>query len=288
MDWTKAKTILIIVFLFTNIFLGYELFELSMGSNYINDTRINEIVDYLKDSNIAVNMDVPHRAKPLPTILVRYKSFSKDEAAAIFFGNSKITDVMQNENSMWLSDGNISVQTRDTNELHYVNKAIAPSNAPNERKSKKAAESFISKMGIGGGGRFFMGETAAGGYYKFSYGQKYSGVPVYNSYIEITANETGVHEARMVWFDSIKDHTNTTEVVSSIGVLLKVQQVLKNSGSNVAVNGMEQGYYFNVTGASSKAVEGTAFPVWKVNTNIAVLYINAYDEKVERMDKVAQ
>jgi len=35
----------------------------------------------------------------------------------------------------------------------------------------------------------------------------------------------------------------------------------------------------------SEVVEGTAFPVWKIKTDRDIIYINAYNEKVEGIEK---
>jgi hypothetical protein len=75
--------------------------------------------------------------------------------------------------------------------------------------------------------------------------------------------------------------------------LLALPDYLTGTGAaSLEVLKVQQGYHFG-TGAigqvdASKVEEGTAFPVWKITTNRDIIYVNAYNEKVENVEKARE
>ena len=62
MDWAKAKTILIIAFVITNIFLAYNVWNTKYyghRSERIRDDRIEELVDILQQRGMRVSAPIP-------------------------------------------------------------------------------------------------------------------------------------------------------------------------------------------------------------------------------------
>ena len=69
MDWSKAKTILIIVFLVLNIFLGGNLWLKSSAKSDITIVSANEIDEakkILKQEGIIVKADIPKKVTTQP------------------------------------------------------------------------------------------------------------------------------------------------------------------------------------------------------------------------------
>ena len=73
MDWSKAKTILIIVFLILNIFLGGNLWlkNSAKGEVTIVSTKeIDEAKKILKQEGIIIEADIPKKISPQPFLTV--------------------------------------------------------------------------------------------------------------------------------------------------------------------------------------------------------------------------
>jgi hypothetical protein len=128
------------------------------------------------------------------------------------------------------------------------------------------------------------------GYKRFIYGQSYKGAAIYNSIMEFYVNDAGIQRASIVWFETIRQAGNKTNVISPVIALLFLPEYNKTSIVwSKEVLEIQQGYYFG-TGSGgqldvSKVEEGTAFPVWKIATDRDIIYINAYNEKVEGVEK---
>jgi regulatory protein YycI of two-component signal transduction system YycFG len=90
MDWAKAKTILIAVFMAINIFLGYRIIDASTGSiGYVDSEKIKLVTNYLAEKNITVKGHIPTKKVDMPSITVKYKLFDKERIARSFFSSEK-------------------------------------------------------------------------------------------------------------------------------------------------------------------------------------------------------
>jgi hypothetical protein len=108
--------------------------------------------------------------------------------------------------------------------------------------------------------------------------------------MEFHVNNSGVKKARIVWFETVKQSGKKTDVISPLIALLYLPKHNENSTiPSKEVLDIQQGYYFGTGEIGqvdvSKVEEGTAFPVWKITTNRDIIYINAYNEKVEGIEK---
>jgi len=83
MDWSRAKTILLISFLFVNIVLGYQLLarEMKQGEPVVNAEEIaKETTRLLQEKNITVPNGIPKEAPKLKEITMKLNSsYNKDE-----------------------------------------------------------------------------------------------------------------------------------------------------------------------------------------------------------------
>jgi regulatory protein YycI of two-component signal transduction system YycFG len=81
MDWSRAKTILILSFLLLNVLLGYQLWSSRMDrSNLESDTVgiMQEVNKLLASKNIRIQMDVPKDAPKLNQISVKLNDKYRD------------------------------------------------------------------------------------------------------------------------------------------------------------------------------------------------------------------
>ena len=110
-----------------------------------------------------------------------------------------------------------------------------------------------------------------------------------NAQIELIATEEGVVSANINWFQWIKAGKRiniTTPVVALLKAYEKRGQEEQDKNS-IVIKEIRQGYYFNTNMqndiASSVALEGTVPPMWVIVSDKNEIYINAYNEKQERI-----
>lgn len=289
MDWAKAKTILIAVFLASNLFLAYMIIGANTGNSVdVDGEKIKLIIDYLAEKNITVKDQIPTKKTDMPSITVKYKLFKKEDIVEqIFSPEEKAAETVEGS-TVKLKGSNIEVSIKDSRELYYTNSSIRPGTADEKACSKKIKE-FLDRLGLKDDANTRRVEDLDG-YKRFIYGQSFKGAPIYNSIMEFYVNDEGVQKARIVWFETIKQEGRKSAVISPVIALLALPQYNADNGAKgLEVLGVQQGYHFG-TGAAgqvdtSKVEEGTAFPVWKITTNRDIIYINAYNEKVEGIEK---
>ena len=295
MDWARAKTILIVVFLAINIFLGYMIIGTKNGNTvYIDSQKIQEVTDYLSGKGIEVKGEIPRKKVDMPSITVTYKLFNNKEIAEkLLLANDKIKET-DTDSSLTMETEDIQIKIKNGRELNYLNKTVEPVFSEiDEKLCKKNIYGFIQKLGIENSGMDIVSAEEENGYMKYVYRQKYRGYVIYNSRMEYIVNDHGISKANIVWFNTINQVSKSGTVVSPLDALLTVYDYYKDDiGQGFAVLGMEQGYYFG-TGTekkldTSKIEEGTAFPVWRINTSMGLIHVNAYNKRIEGVEKASE
>lgn len=71
MDWTKAKTILIVALLFTNIFLIGNYGMKVLGEESGQEESV--LLQVLSDKNVELGIEIPQKHKNMPVLTVNYK-----------------------------------------------------------------------------------------------------------------------------------------------------------------------------------------------------------------------
>jgi len=290
MEWAKAKTILIVVFLAINIFLGYRIIAASTGSiGYVDSDKIKLVTNYLAEKNINIKGQVPAKKIDMPSITVKYKLFNKEDIAKRFFSPNETVVESEEGSIVKLRGKDIEFSIKESRELCYTDNSIRPAAAIDDKVCRKNITEFLGRLGMKDSADSGVVEETEG-YKRFVYGQSYKGAAIYNSVMEFYVNDAGIYKANIVWFETIRQAGKKTDVVSPVIPLLYLREYYKNNfAGGIEVLEIQQGYYFG-TGAGgkvdvSKVEEGTAFPVWEIVTDKDIIYINAYNEKVEGITK---
>lgn len=290
MDWAKAKTILIVVFLASNLFLGYMIIGGNNGSiDAVDSEKIGLITDYLSEKNIVIKGQVPEKKMDMSSITVKYKLFRKEEVIKnIFSPEEKVAESAEGD-TVILKGKNKEVTIKECRELNFSDASIGPAASVDKNICTRNIKEFLGRLGMKDDANIRLVEDREG-YKRFIYEQSFRGMPIYNSMMEFYVNNSGVRTARIIWFESIKQAGRRADVISPAIALLYLPEYQASTEANrLEVMEILQGYYFG-TGArskvdASKIEEGTAFPVWKITTNRDIIYINAYNEKVEGVEK---
>lgn len=287
MDWKRAKTILIIMFLVINAFLSYQLISNSRNQyKYINSQELKSIQQYLSNKNINIDTKIPDRASVIPPLKVRYHRFEVEEVKKLFFQDKQYKLISQ-ANGYTMVSGDISVDVERGIYLTYKNKAIEIKQSEvKKEKCLSQIDRFIEGLRLNMGNRYTKVSELPNGYMRMVVGQKYKNIPVENSQLEIIATEEGVAEARINWFESIKADSELN-TITPVVALLKAYENRKAGDAPVNVLQIRQEYYFNLDRQKDSQenipLEGTAFPMWVIVSDKSQIYINAYNENFEKI-----
>src|SRR5690554_1565860 len=91
MDWSKAKNVLIVAFIVTNIFLVYSMEKdiFDRGDlQFISDAYIENAEKHLLEAGLQLDINIPREIVSLPELMVKYKIFEPTELAEEFLGKN--------------------------------------------------------------------------------------------------------------------------------------------------------------------------------------------------------
>lgn len=287
MDWKRAKNILIVMFLIVDLFLAYQLFVISRKQYiYINNDEIESVMQYLNSKNIRLTAEIPSKVFVSPPLKVKYQEFKEADIKSKIFeaGNFSVTD---NEESYTVSDGTVEVEVKNHVYLSFTDKSISlePTNV-DEDKCIDNAYKFIEKLGINTSNKYIKAKEIHSNYVRLVLGQEYKGIPVENSYVDIMATEYGIASAKVNWFEYIKPGKKEN-ITTPVVALLSASKRKGTSTEPVTISQIKQGYYYSLDTADKKSENlvqaGTVYPMWVISYNKNEIYVNAYNEKIERV-----
>lgn len=297
MNWSKAKTILIIVFLIADIFLFYELYPSAIQSrNAIDDEKVQEVMEYLGNKGVFVNCTIPKASRPKKPLSVKYKSFDSQFALEKFFQNPQDISIHQYEDKTIIEDEEIYLEINKIGELTYKNKQLMgnQSETIDDEMALSNIEEFLKIIGIMNKDIYDCTKIKENGYLKMHCSQGYKGNFLDHSYLEINATNDGVAFMKMLWFEIEDNEKNKNDIIHPLRALIELPGLYEDYDGNIIVNDISLGYYFNTDMEEvrefdmTEVKEGKAVPVWRINANVGKIYINAYNGTVEKKQKIVQ
>ncbi|MFZ5353963.1 MAG: hypothetical protein ACOZCL_14755 [Bacillota bacterium] len=302
MDWARAKTILIIVFIGVNMILSYFLLVTSNGSVFtVPQDRIDITMEYLKKHNVNIKAELPRKITNIRPVVVDFKVF-KDTELSVFFPQRSYINRINEEISYLLVQGDISIRVTNDKLMQYDNPGIAAVEGDKLELCYTVINSFIQKLGISPKECYIKSYTNEDGYVRVKYGQLYKGYKLSDSFIDITASTEGIRKASVIWFGSVTPVDSSSSVVTHLSALVALHEYISTRPREVAdtaqsedtqgmeaaipqndtsltVYSIELGYYQRVNGLDP-ILEGIATPVWQIRTDTHEIYVDAYGELV--------
>lgn len=297
MDWSKAKNVLIVAFIVTNIFLIYNIkIETFKGNEVkpVNDEYLLNVEEYLNRNDIYLNTDIPEEIISLPVLLVKYKNFDSNKIAGRFLGKGydKTTDLTGRENlkrEIFKKD-NKEVIIEGNKRLIYKNIDGSQGNhSLNEKTVTKISNDFLKQYKLMKEGivldQIYYGieeEVHSQPIYKLIYNQTYKNKFLGESYIHVYVNNKGVVAAEAMLLEYEKTQYQQKKIIPAAEALMRAMNtMLKENETPIYIKEIEAGYYFSPTNyikSDWKDIDaGTAFPSWKITIqNGKAYYIEAY------------
>ena len=98
MDWSKAKTILIVAFIITNILLGFVVFSMEKQEQpTIKQSFIEDVTKILEKKNIFIDSEIPKEMPKLNALTVEYEILDCDKVNRDFFNGLGSIDRSEND-----------------------------------------------------------------------------------------------------------------------------------------------------------------------------------------------
>jgi len=220
MDWAKAKSILIIAFIITNLFLGYNIWKDSEAKDdtyIVSDERINDIKAILQEKNIIVKADVPKEIIQLPKLTVKYEIYDRDEIEEKFPGFVSIDE----ENIKYSRNNEIIKVPAHKKSITYTNSIESSSVVEfDENKAKETAYDFIKYHGFLNDDVELWNIKGKDGRYEIEYKQKYKDMTLNDGYMKLKVKAGVVTEFERRWLKTIDIKTFDKKIIPATKALL--------------------------------------------------------------------
>lgn len=297
MDWSKAKNVLIVAFIVTNIFLIYSvqsrLFK-QQEIQLINNEYISNVEAYLNDNSIALDTLIPKEIISLPILVVKYKTFDALKTSNMFLGEGSQKEIenigskglqreiFQKEDKVLTIDGNKILKYKNNSPeiKDYTldeNTVIKMSNDFLKTHDLMKSDLELEQIYYG-----VENEYDDEPVYKLVYNQTYKNKFLGESYIYVYVNHRGVVGLEAMLLEYGKTKQQRKVVIPATEALMRAMNtILAENNKPIVVKDVEIGYYFSPTyymESDWKEIEsGTAFPSWKITIqNGKTYFVEAY------------
>lgn len=281
MDWSKAKTILIIAFIVTDLILIYVIFDFhSIDEPTLKGNFIDDAVKLLNEKDIKVDCEIPKELPLLPMMTVEYEKWDSTLLNNEFFqGKGDIQ--IQGDKIVQCNRGLETVTLVDDKNIIY------------ENKDDKAKYSHITKEeAIDLAKRFLIDRGMKADDIKLSYYKEsedihyiyftkvYKNVYVEKAYTKFEIDERGVKKFERLWLNTVSMGGTKISIDTAPKAILKLLSMPETYGK--VIEDISLCYYFdpqrNMDIENPKNTkQGKTSPAWRVQFDDGlVVYLDEY------------
>lgn len=243
MDWTKAKIILIVALLITNIVLAWNIMNDYMKTGTISNDVIRETLEILNKNHIFVKGEITPEYGKMPVLSVKLINLNKNDLANMLNRQKPLPPDRRKEADMtemtikFLKENNLFARTMKQENL--------------EKKDNQ----FI-----------------------ITYKNYYKNVPIENSYMKCIVQNGRIIDIDRFWLEPDKKAKGkkAKAIIPATAALIKFMSDGKTN-EDIYISEIKLVYWINAI--SEKTSSDTALPAWKITYNGGKsVFILAYDE----------
>jgi len=258
MDWSKSKSIFILMLLALNIVLLISILFYK-GIFTVSRDTIENTVSILESRNIQLKCDIPRQSGKIPAIKYDNSHFDIDKIIQKLSGDGALkTDMLVQGNDIIIGEKKIAL--KEGNVLVYENMNPSASvDVYNMDEVEKYAKKFLSDIGIKiSAYKLDRQSRNEAGEVSLHYIEKFGKHFVYDSYIDIVIGEKGVKSLNYSKKNFKKLSSDAVNVMPAHQVLLKNL----NKEENVVIVAIDIGY--KSFAKDDETVETQEWPKWRI------------------------
>lgn len=273
MNWSKAKTILIIIFAVLNTILYIDLISMNKPAKpIISDAELSAVYKILSENKIKLETDIPREITPMPLLKVEKQNIKYDYILQKFIRGRQY--VKYNDNKYTVYKFNNEVIKTGNGLFYYTNKDSKFSKMDKNMKEHYIID-FIADYKLSEPDSVFN-ETYNDDEVIIRYSEIYKGYFVDTGYMEAKINNEGFQFEKS-WLKPVGMENSYKDIIPADSGLLKLIEI-KDKNLTIIIKEIKLGYYFSW----AEAQTGEAVPVWRITTESGKkYYINAYTGNIE-------
>lgn len=300
MDFSRARTVLIWVFLFLNFFLLYQIWQGEGGGSYVSlgwKEEASRLETALQEAGFSLETSLPRGGVRLAHLVVKPGELAVEEFIyaiwRVLENDREDFSALVPEKSSAGGKGTAGGKTYYFGEYRlYAEKkgllvieankksVLQQKNAADEEQLLSDLQSFIRKDPFVRGFIFdYAQETQQGTV--IHYRQGYEGFPLYGGYLELTSGSEGNFNFTLYRLEPLGFAAQMRETISPAAALLRFLEVYGTDQDPVkkSIIDLTLGYY----SCGYDAEKWEIPPVWRIRLhNGEVYYINAFTGNLEK------
>lgn len=262
MNWGRAKTILIIMFLVTDIFLLIVLMQTRRQTLVIPKTTITETVKILSNNRIKVQGEqIPAKRVKSQNMIMQNHFQNPDEVALSMLGTGAYPDERKPEEYKYQFSNDSRRLQIEGNSFLYRNEkkpvAYEGNQAADHRISAEVAD-LLDELGFSKGTVSLYNIRTQGGIVYCDAMPKYHDEKIYGIVMHITADSEAILTIEGNWFDTVEPEDNEPEFLLDVTAVLSGMALGNKDAFEIA--DISHGYYASDDFLNSREI--AAVPVY--------------------------
>ncbi len=266
MNWYRAKTILIFLFLFADLFLLVNIIGSTRKQTSIAPEIITSTVHVLKNHGIEINTDLISQKIISPTYAEADNVITDyDEFAKLFLGDSV------SKNDVLIYESAAGTMKFDGDSFNYTGKLESGTAISDEKSAQDFASKFLKEKGFDLSDSVTDIKKNPNGM-DVTFTNTVKSLPVFNSVVAISISNDNVISVSGVWFNvtSAKGQDSNVKTVTSA----LIDFISSASSAPTQITGISLGYIVPESNFYHKA--SSLVPVWEIKeANGKIHYPNA-------------
>ena len=242
MDWSKAKTILIMALLFTNIFLIATYGFKGNDKNEIADEQT--LLQVLENHDIYLETEIPRTHEDMPVLSIAYADID-EEALDLAISQSKAVSAAKPTDAMY----------------------------------KREADRLIERLGLSNDNVVLDGVRIKGRFVTVTYSCEADGVPVDGCYMKCVFKDGEIESFEYSRIKPVSVSKGKQSTISAAVALMKFMNEVETD-EKIYIQDIAMVYWVDEESFEvQEAVADVAFPFWKISYNDGqVKHIEAYEQ----------
>lgn len=244
MNWSKAKSILILALVATNlILLGLFFYDRYKLSPYeYSASFAKEAKGVLEDHQIGVDVDIPTAKKTFPSLEVSFESLDLEVLKKKFF-SGPVTLERDDPNLKILKMGKVSLSIIDNRRILYERDFSGDRGALSLESAQKVAGDFLASRGYPTDDYQLTWKKSQGSSWDLVYTKVYKGHYVESTYMAFTIEGNQVTRMDRLWIDVLGGGEGALELQSASKALLSLLD--KPEAQGRTIKSIDPCYFFN-------------------------------------------
>ena len=269
MDWSKAKSILIIALIITNsILFGFNIYNQNTAKDLLNSKKfVKETTELLNERGIKLDCRIPTYKDKLPTLRVEFETYNASNMNELFFEgrgsvespNNSLTKISNGDKLITIiNDRRIRYENSDEKKVYDIKELS---------EAKDIAENFLMKYKFDTNDMELTHSEESNGLFYLNYSKIHDGIIIERSYTNIIVGSSGIISMDRLWLN-VTDISSASVTLSSASKAL-LSLLDENEYYNKTIKNIEMCYYFDPEAQGyvediTKAEQGRAIPAWRI------------------------